>query len=820
MIQAESRGPKTFLFCLTVLLLLCGCHGSDDRIVEPAQELPDYFLDRPGLTDWSLWASVYDHGAPVKHRKLGGFGAGNGHTFSMLATSVPFTTMHNLTGPHYQKHWKFFSDKTFTLKADGVPVAWDLEQCFRIRGTAVFVTRLASAALSLWLVDFAPRGEGIVGGEGIDGGEGIVGGEGIDGTAASQTFVRMLVVYNRGCAVARGLSLSVETTVGEASEGLITEIIGDDLRILAAGFAGSTGPVEADGRRLVLDIGTIAPGEQAAAEFLFAFARCGEDPKAIFDAAAGLDPDEMLEATLAWWKDFTGDGAAVVTSDDRFNDLIEGLSVTIAAQQAATGGTAQMSEYSGTWLRDIMGPARFYPLVGRNGDYRRMLDYYWLAALDKGNIANSMDIDIELESLPPEPDWESLPTFSGRESAESPSYLVLHYKAWLDATSDWTPVEERYGMLRHALIHQDIRDNCLLPFSDDETFRIAMAASFGHSLFNEYQKTHLSANSSFLFVAAAEFMIGVAEHMGFAGHAEEYAQMAQGVRDCTEEHYWLEDLGFYAPLIDIDTLEPVARPFEDVNTKPIWTGYLDPDDPQAQANVLNTLDALDSEGGLFYSPVHPAYNLLARLLAFEKGVVTGMTYGYQLDNLAAMDHPMAEATFLMYRDFFHDTGNVSEGQVVDDFGRVSYLYEPFGYLCDLTARYRTWEGGINGAAMIRYLFGLELDARSGRVAIAPHLPAGWDFSRMEGARLGEAKFDIAVEDDGLVRRVRVENATRAIRVDAVVSVEGGIAGITVNGKAAEPEIETRWGRVRAHLPGLGVDVGTPLIIEITRSFAL
>ena len=104
------------------------------------------------------------------------------------------------------------------------------------------------------------------------------------------------------------------------------------------------------------------------------------------------------------------------------------------------------------------------------------------------------------------------------------------------------------------------------------------------------------------------------------------------------------------------------------------------------------------------------FDSVGKLLDFEKGAVTGMTYGYQLDNLAAIDHPMAEASFLMYRDFFHDTGNVSEGQVVDDFGRISYLYEPFGYLCDLTARYRTWEGGINGAAMIQYLFGLELDA--------------------------------------------------------------------------------------------------------------
>ena len=798
MTASINHVPKALILCLILLVPLFGCSDADDGGGQTAQDLPTYLLARPGLTDWSLWSSAYDHCAPIKQRNLGGFGAGNGNTFSMLATSAPFTTMHNLTGPHYQKHWKFFSDKTFILYAEGERVSWDLEQCFRVRGTAVYVTRLDAEALTLWLVDFAPRGEGV------------------DGTAASESFVRMIVVHNRGRSTTRGLSLSVETIIGEASAALITEVIGDDLRSLAAGFVKPAGPVEAEGRGLVLALGDISPGSEASAEFLFAFARCGDDAKAVFDDASGFEPDDLLEATLAWWQHFTDDGTAIVTSDARFNDLIEGLSVTIAAQQAATGGTSQMSEYSGTWLRDIMGPARFYPLVGRRVDYERMLDYYWLAALDRGNVANSMDLDIELETIPPEPDWENLPTFTGRESAESPSYLILHYKAWLDATGDWTPLEERYGMLRHALIHQDIRDDCLLPFSDDETFRVALGASFGYSPFNEYQKTHLSANSSFLWVVAAEFMAGVAEHLAFAGHAEAYTQMAQSVRDCTENYYWLEDPGFYAPLIDIDTLEPVARPFEDVNTKPIWTGYIDPDDPQAQANVLNTFAALESEGGLFYSSLHPTYNMLARLLAFEKGVVTGMTYGYQLDNLAAIDHPMAEASFLMYRDFFHDTGNVSEGQVIDDFGRISYLYEPFGYLCDLTARFRTWEGGINGAAMIRYLFGLELDARNGRVAIAPHLPGGWDFARMEGVRLGESGFDIDVEDDGLVRRVLVGKATGAVGIDAVVSVEGGIAGVVVNGETVAPEIETRWGRARARLPGLGIDVGTPLTIEVTR----
>ena len=790
------------LIGLLVMLVTSGCSsGVDDPDRHKAQipeDAPSYLLNRPELTDWSLWESTYDHGNPIPTRRIGGFGTGNGRVFSMIACKPPFTTLHNLTGPHYQKHLRFFSDKTFTLSLNGEPVSWEKERCRRVRGTAIYVTRLDSGDLSLWTVDFTPLGEGMA------------------ELLASNTLVRMIILHNRGDETVGEVSLAVETVSGDVSGNLILETILDDGRKLAAGYASSGTRVKGKNNGLVLDITDLPSQGQFVAEFVIAFTKDG-NPEDVFDAVALLDPDTMLDATLTSWEAFSDQGAGITTSDAMFNDLMEGLSVTIGTQQAETGGMSQMSEYSGVWLRDIMGGARFYPLIGRIEDYRRMLDYYWLAALEHGNIANSLDIDIELETLPAQPDWENLPEFSGRESAESPSYLVMHYKAWLQATGDWAPLEERYGMLRHALLRQDIRNECLLPFSDDETFRPAMAVAFGHSVFNEYQKTHLSANSSFLWVAAAEFMTQVAQHLGYEEHAQEYTAMAQKVRDCTEQHYWLDSQGFYAPMIDIETLEPVDRPFEDVNTKPLWIGYLKPDDLKAQANILNTLDRLASEDGLFYSPLHPSYEFLSRLMDVEKGVVTGMTYGYQLDNLARMDHPRAEASFLMYRRFFHGTGNVSEGEVVDDFGRFVYLYEPFGFVCDLTARYRSWEGGINGAAMIQYLFGLELDALNGRIGLAPHLPEGWDFAEMQNGRFGDVRFRINVEDHGKLRRVTVDRLTGPLRIDATVSVTGDIQRVVVNGTTVQPPLESQWGRSRALLPDLDAGIGKPLVIEVTRA---
>ena len=154
--------------------------------------------------------------------------------------------------------------------------------------------------------------------------------------------------------------------------------------------------------------------------------------------------------------------------------------------------------------------------------------------------------------------------------------------------------------------------------------------------------------------------------------------------------------------------------------------------------------------------------------------------------------------------------------IMDDFSRFKYIYDPIGFAGDLTARFRAWEGAIDASAMIQYLFGLELDAPNNRIALAPHLPSGWGFARMEKARLADNTFDISVSDQDNTRTLAVDNLASGLTIDAVVSVLGEIASVKVNGKAVTPAIETEWGLSRAYLPGLHADENTPLTVEVIR----
>ncbi|MEM2914915.1 MAG: hypothetical protein QXH91_05915, partial [Candidatus Bathyarchaeia archaeon] len=606
-------------------------------------------------------------------------------------------------------------------------------------------------------------------------------------------------------------SIFVDSTLGYVNEGgFLIESVKD--KFLIGRFANEN--VNIQKNMTSLYVGDLLPQQEYLTLYVFAFGKSLDEALNNWLFAVSQNFHQILDDTYSWWLADSLNGAQVITSSERFDDLIEGLRTTIRVQQTYLGAVSQMSEYSLTWTRDIIGPALFLTLLGRFDEYKKMIDYYWYGVLISGNIRNAMPLDLDITSVPPQPDWDSLPELSGRTAAETPSYIVWQYKLYYLATGDFQPIEERYGMLKHCIIHQAFREGGLLPFSGDETFRNIMMVAFGHPLNSVYEDMFYSANSSFLFVPAAEFMRDVAIKLGKTEDAELFDELAKMVRTKAEKYYWMEDGKFYSPAVWIDSLIPLDKPYEDVATQPLWTGYLSPDNPQAKENLLTLMNMLGYPDGTVQSPPAPEYQFLVDLLNIKEGVATGMTYGYYLDNLARVDHPMAEISFLSFDKIFNDTGNTDEVIIHDDFSRFAYFFEPFGFVCDLTARYRTWEGGIDGTALLRYLFGLEQYAPDNKIKIAPHLPRGWDKASFLNGRVGDTRFDLIVKQENDERVVKVEKVTKNLNVDAVVSVEGLISEVKVNGEKVEPEIESEWGRYRVKLNNLSVSPQSELDIRV------
>jgi len=772
---------------------LAGCapdekkEGNDD---DEEIGLPSIFDEHSYLADWSSWYSEYDHKNPKPIKSLGSLGMGNGRVFSLVAAWTPFNRLHNIIGPDYQKGERFFSDKIFWLYAKDTLIKWDTERAYRVRKSAINVTYAEKSGVEFWTIDFTPRS---------------------DDEKIEKTLFRIIVLRNTGEMVAQGLSVRMSSILGQVNDGgfLIEEV---EDKILVGRFV--TERVDVFNRVTSIYVGDLLPKQEYLALYVFAFGKTIDEAIDNWLHAASQDFNSVMDDTYDWWVKDANNGAQVVTSNRHFDDLIEGLRTTIRVQQAYLGGIAQMSEYSNTWIRDIMGPGLFLTLLGRFDEYKKMLDYYWDGVLISGNIRNAMPLNLDISDVPPQPDWDLMSELSGRTAAETPSYLVWQYKLYYLATGDVQPIVERYGMLKHCIIHQAFKEGGLLPFSGDETFRNIMMVAFGHPLDSVYEDLFYSANSSFLFAPAAEFMRDIAIALGKTDDAEVFVQLADSVRVKAEQYYWIEDSGFYSPAVWIDTLEPLEKPYEDVAMQPLWTSYSEPDDPKAKANLLAVVEMLGYPDGTIQSPPAPEYYFLMDLLNIKDGVATGMTYGYYLDNLARVDHPVAEKSFLSFEKILNDTGNTDEVIIHDDYSRFAYFFEPFGFVCDLTARYRSWEGGIDGAALLRYLFGLELNAPENKIVVAPHLPKGWDKAYLLGTKLGETKFDLIVRQENDERIVKVEKATEKIIVDATISVEGRIDEVRVNGKVVEPDIESEWGRYRAKLVGLKAEPSSDLEIRV------
>ena len=131
--------------------------------------------------------------------------------------------------------------------------------------------------------------------------------------------------------------------------------------------------------------------------------------------------------------------------------------------------------------------------------------------------------------------------------------------------------------------------------------------------------------------------------------------------------------------------EPHRAPFAPINLRPLWVGYLSPDDEKARSNLEGTLRWLWRPPGL------------VRMTPFMDHFI-GCAPGYLVSNLAAVRHPKAAAAFSALIGSASTSGEWVEVHKPD---RPSYGYGDGRY----ANRLRPWESGINLDAMLFYLTG-------------------------------------------------------------------------------------------------------------------
>lgn len=772
----------------------------DDDVADDdtgGEDLPQWLEDRPYLQNRSLWSQEIDMSQPPKLRKLGVIAAGNGKVFGILGNQFPLGSWHNLGGPNYQMDLKWFSDYEPWMYVAGKRVQPTHQAISRVRKTPIAIAGATDGLLEWTSVNFAPKYA--------------------SDTLAEQALISVWIVRNVSEKSATDASITIDSNLGVFRGSGLWETNFEE-RFMNVRPLGLTAQAADSINDMSIPLGIIAPGEEIVFVLPYVFTKGEDDPEMIFNAIETAGVDALLESTVQWWENWFAQATQVITPDEKFNDLIRTLILAIKINQAESGGLSQMSQYSHTWLRDTMGPAMFYSVVGLTEDLRDMLDYLWGAIVIRGNLGNAQPLDLDITNLPPEPDWENLPELTGFTRAEGPSHLPLQYREFYRATGDLEPLEERYGMLKHALVHQQFIDGCMQYFSGDETFEDVMEAAFGFNIIPDPDTEWLSTNSSCLMIAAARFMAEVADLLGFTDDAEMFGGMADDFVDCLENTFWNEEKSMYAVMVDTITREPWPHPYEDVNTMPIWWRSLPLDDPHIVDNFETLMSTLGRENGTAVSPLAWPYTAIFHHVT--DGVQTGMSHGYYLDNLTRMFHPMADVAFERWQDIFSPSGNLDEAVSTDDYGHLSMLREPFGIVCDVSARYRSWEAGIVGYAYFEYLTGFAPDVAAGRIALAPHLPPGWDQMRFENMQFGEDHFDLIISDAGNGERVisLTTDEAAGFELELTVPLDGEVTGIVVNDQDLPAgQYESRqndYGRTIVALEPFLVEAGSEVEIEV------
>lgn len=737
----------------------------------PRAALPDLdgvFVD-PTIALWSTWFAHIDHteGPAPEFRNRGAFGLGNGRVFALSGLADPMNTLHGFAGPTYDKRDGFFADIAVGL--EGPDARWqdfDEEWLLQSFAAPVLAWRGTRGDLIVDIVDLVPwmtRAEAQT-------------------RPVGRAYLRQVHVRNTGSSAVAGHAVVIRGPLATAAADGISLTEAREGRRRVSYVEGAE--AVADGNTLRVTLGELAPAEERTFLVVHLTLADGGDEAADRAAIAEESWDALLassaDALNAYW-----DRIALVTTPDALvDDLVRAQALMQKVQLSENGATEPMSNYTGTWTRDNVGPIFGLLAIGAHEEARGALDYYWRALIAAGDFQNRYDGSLDITTPAPDPpDWDSLGPFTGRTAAEGPSYVPIMYGRYVDWTGDLARPTERLGMLRRAIVGQLMNEDGLLTWSSDETFRAAMNAAFGLLLEYPHDTETWSTNSALLMTAAGTAVGRISAAIGEDAVATEAETLADRAWQAALDHLRLPD-GCWAAYAFQEDGELAPGPFEDVALKELWLGVRSGDDPDAAARFGCLVDHIRYAPGVLNSPVHETYAGQSLFASASEGVYTGMLPGFTLAGYTAVGHPEAEDAFNGLREPADWSGNYGEYMIRDDNDVLQLIYNVYGTnLVDYTARFRPWEGGINLAALMGYLVGVQPDMLEGTVQLRPHLPNGWPQMSVERIRLGEAEMDVHL--------ARTESGGHEIRM-------------TLRG--SEPlEVHLRWDHADGHTPTAWVD---------------
>lgn len=757
-----KKKGRRFLWLVLMAIVSCGsCHAAVSywKTFEETDIHAKFLKENAWLMNKSRWSLHVDTSKQKLPRsRLGAFAVGNGYAFTLIGLNQPLNTLHGMTGPTYSS--PFFGDEWIEVSADGEKTDLPKQRIWLARGTAVVVTQEKNDQIELYTVNFAPPG--------------------------LQAIMRVLIVKNISAAALKNVSV-VCKLYGDKEETQNEMLQKRDDRLLSTGALDEKAYVENGG--VVIPFGDVAPGGEKTAVHYLILTRSDEDKTKTLSALK-KERLTLLSKTKAYWDKWLSDALKIITPDEKVNDFIEGMAVSLKIQQMANGAQVPVVKYADrSHDRENVNIARFLLFMGKFEDVKDMILFCYKAAIKNGEIINSQDILTDVAHLPPEPDWETMPLDNINahyHAAERPSWTILQFYWYYKHTDDAALIKKVYPYLRRNLAGQEITDEGLLPFHGDDMGQIIFPMYVSKAPLEKM----VSADSSFAFVAAAEGMREMAERLGKKDDAVLFKNLADKVRNAAEKHYWLTGENNYVPALMKDSGDAVKQLFADIGLKPVWTGYVKyGDEIHAKKNLLSHINVLlRTDGTLKMAQNTPVY--------------FGQVPGLFLYNLSYFDHPHAEKAFNAI-DFIADPAGQFAEAHKNNHLPLAVNMDATGLKKEDARRLGPWEGSVNAYAAAFYLTGIAADAQKNELLLAPHLPNGWEKLQVKNCHVGKNVVDFEVFDPG--RGVRVYSIMNkgkekiSVNVTASFLKKAEVKKLIINNKEISADsfvVDDEWGTTR------------------------
>jgi glycogen debranching enzyme len=283
-----------------------------------------------------------------------------------------------------------------------------------------------------------------------------------------------------------------------------------------------------------------------------------------------------------------------------------------------------------------------------------------------------------------------------------------------------------------------------------------------------------------LGIEALRALSNLAHLTGKEDASKELAKNFAQQKPLMNDTFWLADKKRFAFALNKDN-HPVDEPSV-LSTVPMWFGLLDEAKADAMITQLTDLDQQTDWGMRIISDHSPK---------FSGG-------GYHYGSVWPLFTGWASVGEYRYHRALPAYENLRANALLPFAGSLGHFSEVLSgaYYQSLSTSspHQIWSAAMVVSPILRGLFGLQTDAASGTLTLAPHVPADWISFAIHNVPVGSAKLDLhyAKDLDGITLEIKApEGAANKVSVDfqPAVSLRAKVVGATLNGRPAQYHLQ-------------------------------